>query len=124
YGGVILSDDIQDNANNVTRFFALGHEDHERTGDDKTSLCFAFTEDRPGSLVEVLREWSDRGINLAKIESRPSKESLGKYIFLVDLEGHRTDPPVAASLEAVQAMSDPARFKVFGSYPRFKGAGG
>lgn len=120
----LLAEDIADVPNNVTRFAVLGQTDHEPTGRDKTSLCFAFTEDKPGSLVEVLQEWSGRGINLAKIESRPSKESLGKYIFLVDLEGHRLDPDVAASLEVVRAKSDPTRFKVFGSYPRFNGNGG
>lgn len=120
----VLAEDIADAPNNVTRFVVLGHSDHEPTGHDKTSLCFAFTEDRPGALVDVLREWSDRGINLAKIESRPSKESLGKYIFLVDLEGHRLEPAIAASLEAVKAKTDATRFKVFGSYPRFNGNGG
>lgn len=123
YGAEILAEDIADTPNNVTRFVVLGHTDHEPTGNDKTSLCFAVTDNHPGALVDVLREWSDRGINLAKIESRPSKEVLGKYIFLVDLEGHRTDPLIATSLEAIQAKTDPARFKVFGSYPKFAGNG-
>jgi len=73
--------------------------------------------DRPGTLVGVLHEFSDRRINLTKIESRPSKVELGVYIFLVDMEGHRTDPAVAEALEKVREQA--SFFKVFGSYPRY-----
>ena len=98
----------------------LAQEDHPPTGDDKTSLCFTFKEDKPGILVDVLQAFSKRGINLAKIESRPSKESLGRYVFLADLHGHRLVSPVKEALEEVAALSDRGRFKVFGSYPRFR----
>jgi prephenate dehydratase len=118
YGASILAQDIQDQASNVTRFVVLALADHPPTGFDKTSLCFSFAEDRPGALHEVLQEFSARKINLAKLESRPSKESLGRYFFLLDLEGHREDPPVKEALEQVEQKT--ALLKVFGSYPRYR----
>ena len=90
----ILAAGIQDNSSNVTRFVILAPADHARTGSDKTSLCFSFKQDVPGILYEVMGEFARRNINLAKVESRPTKQSLGEYIFLVDCEGHREDPLV------------------------------
>jgi len=116
YGAEILALHIQDQSSNVTRFVVLAPTDHQRTGFDKTSICFYFAEDHPGALCQVLEEFAQREINLAKIESRPSKESLGKYFFLVDLEGHRQDSIVAEALERVREKT--ALFKILGSYPR------
>ncbi len=114
----ILARDIQDRKDNLTRFIAIGHADHAPTGDDKTSFCFGFDrEDRPGSLVSALQELALENLNMIKLESRPSKELLGRYIFLVDLNGHREDAAVAGALERIRAKT--GFMKVFGSYPRW-----
>ncbi len=112
----ILERNVEDNPNNMTRFVVLAKDDHERTGVDKTSLCFEFSDDSPGMLVTALEEFSSRGINLNKIESRPTRRSLGRYIFLVDVDGHRDDSDIREALEALQRQASMVR--VFGSYPR------
>jgi prephenate dehydratase len=118
-GARVLAHDIQDRSGNVTRFIALGREDSSPTGDDKTSMCFGFAEDRAGLLVDTLQELARAGINMTKLESRPSKETLGEYIFLVDINGHRADPQIAAALDRIRAKT--GLFKVFGSYPVWRG---
>jgi prephenate dehydratase len=116
YGAQVLERGIGDSPRNRTRFVVLGPADSEPTGRDKTSIAFTVAHDRPGSLVDVLHEFSDRSLNLTKIESRPSREELGIYIFLVDLEGHRSDPAVVEALAAVQGKA--FFFRMLGSYPR------
>ncbi len=120
YGGVVMAEGIEDDPNNMTRFVVLAPSDHPQTGADKTSICFSFDEDAPGILHGVLAEFADQGINLAKIESRPTRESLGRYIFLVDFEGHRHDEVVRELLARVKDQV--STLKIFGSYPRH-GAG-
>ncbi len=117
-GASILAHDIADNTSNVTRFIVLARDDAAATGIDKTSFCFGFTEDRAGVLVHALQVLADANINMTKLESRPSKAVLGQYIFLIDFEGHRTDPVVAHALDQIKAQT--GMFKLFGSYPIWK----
>jgi prephenate dehydratase len=113
----IIGQNIQDNPNNVTRFVVLSRGDHLPTGRDKTSICFSFHQDAPGVLYDALGEFARRNINLAKIESRPTKESLGQYIFLIDCEGHREDSVLKEALSALSRRVN--MLKVLGSYPRW-----
>ena len=117
YDAEILEEEIEDNHSNATRFIVLAYNDGAPTGKDKTSICFNFDADRPGSLVSVLQEFSNRGINLNKIESRPTRKSLGRYFFLADVEGHRDDDPVRSALEVVEQKV--SMLKVLGSYPMY-----
>ena len=117
FSAQILEERIEDNSSNATRFIVLASEDGAPTGDDKTSMCFNFDVDKPGSLVSVLQEFSERGINLSKIESRPTRKSLGRYFFLVDVDGHKADDSVRDALEAIAEKV--SMLKVLGSYPRY-----
>lgn len=119
YNVEILEAEVQDAANNVTRFAVLARQDHSPTGDDKTSVCFSFEKDEPGILYRSMSEFAVRNINLVKIESRPTRQSLGEYIFLIDCSGHREDPEVKAALESLGQMA--SMLKVLGSYPRWTG---
>ncbi len=116
YGLKIIREDVQIGREDETRFFCLAKSDSESTGRDKTSIVFYTEQDRPGILHEILGEFANRDINLTKIESRPSKEALGDYLFFIDLEGHREDPPVKRSLKRIEEKV--ATLKVIGSYPK------
>ena len=117
YSAEILDSGIQDVAANVTRFVVLAKADHPPSGNDKTSLYFTFDEDSPGQLYTVMGEFAKRGINLGKIESRPTKRSLGQYIFLVDCDGHRKDSLLGEAIQAVRGKVSTLR--VMGSYPKW-----
>ena len=119
YGATVLASDIADEPGNETRFILLAREDHEPTGDDKTSLAFTAHHDRPGTLVAVLGHLAERSINMTHIESRPTRRALGTYVFLVDFQGHRSDPTVAGALSALEGAT--LWLRVLGSYPRWKG---
>lgn len=115
YGLKIAASNIQDYKNNVTRFIVLDEADHEPTGRDKTSIVFSIKEDKPGGLYDVLGVFAEHDINLTKIESRPSKEKLGSYIFFVDFEGHRTDNKIRNIINTIK--NKVGYTKVLGSYP-------
>lgn len=115
YSLEIAASNIQDYENNLTRFVIIGKFDHARTGEDKTSIIFSLQRDKPGGLYEILGEFAKKNINLTKIESRPSKEKLGKYIFFVDLEGHREDGEIGNILNMIK--SKVGYIKILGSYP-------
>ena len=119
HGCAVIAEGIEDDENNMTRFVVLAPNDHPPTGADKTSACFSFDEDAPGILHGVLAEFANRGINLAKIESRPTRQSLGHYIFLVDFEGHRQDDAIREVLARVEGQV--SMLKIFGSYPAHRG---
>ncbi|WP_409201052.1 prephenate dehydratase [Methanobrevibacter sp. DSM 116169] len=115
YGLNKIKSNIQDNDNNQTRFVILSKKDHEITGNDKTSIAFSIFEDYPGQLHEILGIFAKKTINLTKIESRPSKERLGKYIFFVDFLGHRNNDDIK---EILNDIKDKVPFlKILGSYP-------
>ncbi len=118
YGCALLREGVEDEADNVTRFvwIAPAGTAVEGAGAWKTSLVFSeLGEDHPGALVNALAEFSERGINLSRIESRPLRSGLGRYMFFCDLEGGLEDAPVAAALGALRAKAESVR--VLGSYP-------
>jgi len=118
YGCAILREGIEDEANNVTRFVWIAPAGTEPSGGEawKTSLVFSeLGEDHPGALVNALREFSSREVNLTRIESRPLRLGLGRYMFFCDLEGAVSESPVK---EAVDALRDKAEsVRILGSYP-------
>ena len=114
YGMKVLASNINAKENK-TRFIVLGKRDHKPTGRDKTTIVFSGKKDRPGGLHAILGEFASRNINLTKIESRPSKKSLGDYYFFADFEGHRTSGKVASALEGIKRQA--SFLKILGSYP-------
>jgi prephenate dehydratase len=119
YDATIVAERIEDRADNVTRFVWLAPTDAVEApaaGASKTSIVFwGFNDDAPGSLVSVLRELSDRAINLTKIESRPQRIRLGHYMFFADLDASSSDPRVEEALAALGARVETLR--ILGSYP-------
>ncbi len=118
YGCTILRKGIEDEANNVTRFVWIAPAGTEPEGGEhwKTSLVFSeLGEDHPGALVDALSEFSNRSVNLTRIESRPLRQELGRYMFFCDLEGSTNDQPVAEAIEALQEKA--ASVRILGSYP-------
>jgi prephenate dehydratase len=113
-----LAEDIADNPGAITRFVLLTRPGPppERTGRDKTSLVAFIRDDHTGALLEVLTEFAVRGVNLTRIESRPTGELLGRYCFSVDCEGHVGDARVGDALAALHRICADVRY--LGSYPR------
>ena len=106
---------IQDGAANNTRFLVLGKESPEPTGEDKTSLVIA-RENRPGGLAGLLAPLARYGLNMTRLESRPSPEGMWEYVFFIDLVGHAEDPDLKRALGEMQQLA--SLLKILGSYPR------
>ena len=121
YGLEILADDVGDNDEAWTRFVLLSRPSTvpAPTGADKTTLFLYMREDHPGALLEILTEFSVRGVNLTRIESRPTRKALGDYYFSVDCEGHVADARVGEALAGLHRICANVRF--LGSYPRHDG---
>lgn len=117
YGLEIIKKDIQDSEKNYTRFVVVSHKDADKTGHDKTSIVFS-TDDKPGSLYRVLDIFNLWDINMSRIESRPAKNQLGRYIFFVDIHGHREDDDIKDALTMIKRKS--SFFKFLGSYPNWE----
>ncbi|MGW7572853.1 prephenate dehydratase [Streptomyces sp. NPDC054765] len=118
YGLEPLVTDIHDAQNAATRFVLVGRPARPAapTGADKTSVALWLAEDHPGALLELLQEYAVRGVNMMRIESRPTGEGIGRYCFSVDCEGHVTDRRVSEVLMGLKRICREVRF--LGSYPR------
>lgn len=121
HGLNVVADGVEDNTGAVTRFVLVSMPGPlpEPTGHDKTTLVIPLPEDRPGALMEILDQFAARGVNLSRIESRPTGEFLGDYFFSIDAEGHATDARMVDALTGLHRISPSIRF--LGSYPRADG---
>lgn len=114
----VLAESIGDNPNAVTRFVHVSRSTAlpEPTGADKTSLIVELPSETPGALLDMLEQFATRGVNLSMIQSRPIGDALGRYRFVIDLDGHARDERVADALMGVRRFSPRVIF--LGSYPR------
>lgn len=118
YDCAVLRDGVEDEPDNVTRFVWVAPAGTEAAGPGPWRTTLIFSElgaDHPGALVEALGAFSERGVNLTRIESRPRRSGLGTYMFFVDCEGSVDDEPVAEALEDLRSKAESVR--VLGSYP-------
>ena len=111
----ILHRNIEDTPDNTTRFIIIGHEEVPPSGEDKSSLLVRM-KNRPGALYHVLKPFKDAGVDLTRVESRPSRSGNWSYVFFIDFEGHRDDENVQAVLAALEREALDVR--LLGSYPR------
>lgn len=121
YGLEVLRDAIHDNLGAQTRFVVVTRPGRptEPTGLDKTTITVGLRDNHPGELMEILEEFAGRGVNLSRIESRPTGQAMGRYYFFIDCEGHIQDERVAEALLGLRRNSTRLRF--LGSYPRADG---
>ncbi|TMK74608.1 MAG: prephenate dehydratase [Actinobacteria bacterium] len=118
YGCVVLREGVEDNLENVTRFVWIAPEGTRPSGTGPWRTTLVFSElgaDHPGALVEALTEFSSRDVNLTRIESRPLRQGLGRYMFFCDLDGSVDEGPVAEAIQALRRKAESVR--VLGSYP-------
>ena len=114
FGLSVCVENIEDDANNTTRFLVLGNQEVAPSGKDKTSLVMSAAN-RPGAVHDLLVPLAKHGVSMTKLESRPARSGLWEYIFFVDIEGHQSDAKVAAALAELKQVA--AFVKVLGSYP-------
>ncbi len=116
YGLDVIADDIEDHADNQTRFVAVARDSIAApTGHDHTTIVCFQDADRPGSLYGILGQFAARDINLTNLQSRPMKRGLGQYCFVIDMEGHLADQVIGDCLRDLR--SHLAELKFLGSYP-------
>ena len=106
--------DIQDEADNTTRFIVIGRHPVPASGRDRTSILVTTTN-KPGALYKLLKPIADRNLGMSKIESRPSRRGVWEYVFFIDIEGHKDDPEVSAALADIEHES--AMIRILGSFP-------
>jgi prephenate dehydratase len=124
FGLTVLAEGVGDNASAVTRFVLVSRPGPlgPPSGADKTSVVVFQRDDHPGGLLELLEQFATRGINLTRIESRPTGDALGRYCFSIDCEGHLSQARVAEALMGLHRTCSQVRF--LGSYPRADGVQG
>lgn len=115
YELAVLYSNIQDGAANTTRFLVLGSHSPPPTGEDKTSVVVARA-DKPGGLATLLAPLARYGLNMSRIESRPSRQGMWQYVFFIDILGHAEDPILRRALDEMQQLA--SLLKILGSYPR------
>jgi prephenate dehydratase len=121
HGLEVLAEDIGDNGRAVTRFALVAHpgQTPAPTGADKTTLVLYQRDDHPGGLLELLEQFAARGVNMTRLESRPTGEAMGAYCFSIDIEGHLADARVAETLMGLKRVC--AQVRYLGSYARADG---
>jgi prephenate dehydratase len=118
FKGEVIAEQIEDHFGNQTRFVLIGNAPLPSPKDTtgyKTSLALFMKQDRPGTLLMILEEFAYAGLNLSKIQSRPTKRALGDYMFFIDIEGHLDDIHVKTALDCLRLKL--REVKSFGSYP-------
>ena len=115
YGVPLRYPHIEDDGNNTTRFLVIGKQASSPSGRDKTTILVS-SQNRPGLLYKLLEPIGRHGINMTRIESRPSKQGIWEYIFFIDLDGHQQEPNMHSLLAEIQDSA--SLFRVLGSYPQ------
>lgn len=117
YGLTLLASEIEDTPDNTTRFLVVGRKLFSASGADRTTLLVSASDtDGAGALCKLLEPLAQHGVNMTRIESRPSRKRKWDYVFFIDIEGHVSDPPVAQALAALEQRA--SLYKILGSYPR------